>query len=180
MDWFRVDQHPVLDRPVLLPARWLAHLLGLRHGIIQLMLTVANPELQFLVQVRSMRKSSFPGCFDLPVAGHVDGLQSYEETLRKETREEISLDIDNLTGLTSLGNQFDCITISENLVTDCEYGRAFTANLDPALIPTLVPQPGELAALALFPLDELLALHAAFPDSFAPGIQRIFDIYPPK
>jgi isopentenyl-diphosphate Delta-isomerase len=177
LDWFQVELHPIYNQPVLLPARWLCHLIGLRHGTAHLMLTVVDPDERILVQVRSMQKNTSPGRYDLPVAGHVDGLQGYEDTLRKETREEIGLDIDRLTHLRDLGGYLDCNNEGEGFFANCEYHRVFSAALDPALLSTLVPQPCEVASLLLFPPNELQAMRAAFPDFFAPGIQQTFDLF---
>ncbi len=173
--WFTVEKHPRWGEPVLLPARWLAHSVGLRHGTAQLILHVADTDEKLLVQVRSMRKSASPGRYDLPVAGHVDGLQGYEETLRKETGEEIGLQVELLQDLRCLGGYLDCSLEEENNLDNCEYHRVFSARLDPALVSSLKPQPGEVAALAIFPAEEIHALRAAFPGAFAPGIQQTFD-----
>jgi 8-oxo-dGTP pyrophosphatase MutT (NUDIX family) len=178
--WFIIGRHIGFDQPFLLPARWLCHLLGLRHGTAHLILFVSNPSGRLLLQVRSMRKNTSPGCYDLPVAGHVDGLQSYEDTLRKETFEEIGLDIDRLTDLRCLGGYLDCDKENEIVFNNCEYHRVFSASIKTNLIPGLVPLPGEVATLAVFPPDEIRTMRRAFPVIFAPGIQQTFDRFLPN
>ena len=58
----------------------------------------------FLVNARSQlwiprcahNKRMFPGCLDMSVGGHVESGESYEQAFRRETREELSLNVDDL------------------------------------------------------------------------------------
>ena len=177
--WFQLAQPDGSGR-TLLPARWLCHLLGLRHGTVHLVIAVPHPHEQLLLQVRSMRKHTWSGCYDLPVAGHVDGLQTYPATLRKEAQEEIGLEIDWLQDLVEVGGYLDSNSSAAGFFYDNEYHRVFTGCLARDLLPRLQPLAGEVAALALFPPAEIHAMRAAYPDSFAPGIQQTFDrFFPP-
>ena len=90
------------SRGTLFP-RWLCHLAGLRHRTVQLFIDHPTLPNHTLVQVRSLSKLQYPGCFDLPVAGHVVGLDEPAAALGKELAEELGLGPDDIEGLACLG-----------------------------------------------------------------------------
>ena len=175
--WMRIGTIPGSGAPTLLTARWLCHLVSIRHGTAHLVLLVRGDPFQYLVQIRSMAKSASPGCYDLPVAGHVDGLQSYAETLRKESREELDLDIDELQELRSLEGYMEVSDEPQNYFYNVEFHQVYAGVLPADLILKLKPLPGEVAAVALFPFHELDAMRRAIPSVFAPSIQGTLDRY---
>jgi hypothetical protein len=72
--WFQMDtvaEGPGSSKPVLLVARWLCHLSGLRHVTVELFLDLPDRPGATLVQIRGLAKSESPGDFDLPCAGHI-------------------------------------------------------------------------------------------------------------
>jgi isopentenyldiphosphate isomerase len=175
--WFRADVTPD-GKPALLPARWLCHALGLRHGTAHLVLTGADERQDALVQVRASCKVEAPGCYDLPVAGHVDGMQTYLETLRKEAREELVLDISRLVDLRDLGGYPLRHASSDPRVFNVEYHRVYSARIEPAEIPGLRPAPDEVAAVVVLPRAELRAMMRAAPTMFAAGIHGTLTEFP--
>ncbi|MGA3020554.1 MAG: NUDIX domain-containing protein [Candidatus Micrarchaeales archaeon] len=58
-----------------------------RSGVIFL----ANGKGEILVQWRSERKKTFPGCYECSVSFHVTFGESYEEAARRELKEEIGV-----------------------------------------------------------------------------------------
>ena len=163
---------------MLLPARWLCHAVGLRHGTAHLLLVTAEERGEVLVQLRAMSKLEAPGCIDLPVAGHVDGLQSYEETLRKEAHEEIALDVDELLELEERGGYCSTSYLDEGQLVNVEYHRAYTAKIRRDHVARLAPDPGEVAAVFTLAQGELARLMAAYPERFAGGIKDTLKVYP--
>ncbi len=63
------------------------HRLGLRHRAIHLL--VFNDAGEVLLQKRSTKKDTFPGCWDSSVSGHVDAGEAWETCVRRESEEEI-------------------------------------------------------------------------------------------
>jgi len=103
LDWFQEAKLPDQGDHTLLIARWLCHLLGYRHSVVHLFINHPVEKDCTLVQVRSMSKSEAPGCFDLPVGGHMSGFGSVLETLQKEISEELGLEPEDLCEMVSLG-----------------------------------------------------------------------------
>lgn len=58
-------------------------------------LHVFNNQNQIFLQKRSARKDLYPGRWDTAVGGHVDSGESVESALRRESREELGILIDN-------------------------------------------------------------------------------------
>ncbi len=54
---------------------------------------VINSSGQLWIPRRTARKKLFPLCLDMSVAGHVKSGESYDEAFRRETDEEINLDV---------------------------------------------------------------------------------------
>lgn len=54
---------------------------------------VQNSKNELWIPRRSANKSIFPLCLDMSVGGHVQSGESYEEAFRRETKEELNIDI---------------------------------------------------------------------------------------
>jgi 8-oxo-dGTP pyrophosphatase MutT (NUDIX family) len=163
-------------QPGLLAARWLCHLAGLRHAAVELLLTYPPRPRALLLQARARAKAVAPGCLDLPVAGHVDGRQSARETLRREAREELALDLDRQTrGLRAIGvihaRAVENPRPGGAPLVDSEVRWVYAAALDPAAWPDLRPDPAEVAGLALFALEDVQEGLIRQPERFASGIR---------
>ena len=72
-----------------------AHKNGIRHRAVQLW--IFNRDNQVLIQQRSTNKRAGANLWYISVAGHIESGESIESTLVRETREELGLDISNLT-----------------------------------------------------------------------------------
>lgn len=57
---------------------------------------VKNSQGQLFIPRRSSSKKMFPNCLDMSVGGHVQAGETYLVALKRETLEELNLDIDTL------------------------------------------------------------------------------------
>ena len=78
----------------LVSARMVAHAAGLMHRTVHIWVVrqTEDGRWQVLLQQRSLRKDSFPGCVDVSSAGHVSAGDDYAESAQRELREELGID----------------------------------------------------------------------------------------
>lgn len=180
--WFREDRLEE-GTPVLLTARWLCHLAGLRHGTVEIFIDPAWLPGHTLVQVRGLDKFEASGAFDMPCAGHVTATDSVDQALRKELGEELNLQLDDLEGLRAL-NCYESRTGVEKSVTkilepvNIEYRTLYSARIKAAAIQGIRFTDGEVAGLSIFNVDALRALVLRFPDRVASGLSGALPFYP--
>lgn len=67
-----------------------AHVKGLLHR--SGMVFLVNSKDQILINVRSSEKKTFPSCYDSSVSFHVTYGETYEDSAKRETLEEISIE----------------------------------------------------------------------------------------
>ena len=175
-DWFQQDQ--IDNRPVLLAARWLCHLAGLRHRTIQLFLDHPTAEGYTLLQVRGLNKTETPGCFDMPCAGHVTGLQSVEDALLEELAQELGLDRCDISPPQSLGSYEYRGAINDPVLYNVEYRALHRSRLRPGALSRIRFVDHEVAGLTLFAVSEVQALLEAAPDRVASGLSASWSLYP--
>ena len=105
-----------------------------------------------LLQRRAPDKETFPGLWDVSVAGHIGAGESPLEGAVREIREEIGLEVSPLD-LEPIGI-FREVHKHPGGIVDCEFHHAFLCRLEkPAS--RLVPQEGEVSELKLYPLITL-------------------------
>ena len=127
-----------------------AHRNGWFHPTVHVWFYTPAPAL--LLQKRSLTKETYPGFWDVSVAGHVTAGESILEGALREVKEEIGLDIQE-ADLTPLDirkntNRFD------NGIIDCEFQHVFLVKLETA-VSQLQIQETEVDAVRLFSFDEL-------------------------
>jgi 8-oxo-dGTP pyrophosphatase MutT (NUDIX family) len=167
--WFQEANLPGTGE-ALLAARWLCHLIGLRHRTVEIFIDPPHLEGHTLVQVRGMDKYEAPGAFDIPCAGHVSEADSAERALRKELAEELNLSIDDLSGVCLIA-RYNSYTVSphgESL--NNEYRFLYRARLKDSTAKYIRFADGEVAGLAVFSVPELRALVERFPERVASGL----------
>jgi len=178
--WFSegssIDQERSESR-MLLPARWLCHLVGFRHLSVHLFLTVDGDDEHLLVQVRGTQKAESPGAFDLPVAGHVGGEQRERDALLREAREELGLEAADLLKLSEMGGYEFKEPDSSSWMRNVEFRRLFEAAVSPGTFSRLRPAPVEVAAIALFSISEVESMIAMFPERVGSGLRSSFPVY---
>ena len=128
----------------------IAHQKGLFHPTVHVWFYTPAPAL--LLQKRSLTKETYPGFWDVSVAGHVSAGESIIEGVIREVKEEIGLDIleKDLIPLDvrKNTNRFD------NGIIDCEFQHVFLAKLE-ATVSQLTTQATEVDDVRLFSFDEL-------------------------
>ena len=127
-----------------------AHQNGWFHPTVHVWFYTATPAL--LLQKRSLTKDTFPGFWDVSVAGHVSAGESILEGAIREVKEEIGLDI-KASDLKPLDirkntNRFD------NGIIDCEFQHVFLVKLETP-VSQLQIQETEVDAVRLFSFEEL-------------------------
>lgn len=168
---------------VLLAARWLCHLIGLRHGTVEIFIdppTLGDPirsERYTLVQVRGNEKFEAPGAFDIPCAGHITGIDTAEASLVKELAEELNITLDDLDDLRPLGRYNSYTQASNSGSINNEFRILYRASLKKEAVAKIRFTDGEVAALAVFAVGELRALIQRFPERIASGLSGAMDFF---
>jgi 8-oxo-dGTP pyrophosphatase MutT (NUDIX family) len=183
--WFRaeiVEEGEWAGTTTLLAARWLCHLVGLRHGTVEIFIDPPDLQGHTLVQVRGMDKFEAPGAFDIPCAGHIDGLDSVEKTLAKELSEELNLKPEDLYPITLIAryNSYtgdDGVSPSNHHTNNNEHRVLFRAQLKPEAAAHIRFSDGEVAGLSVFAVSELRALVQQYPERVASGLADAIGFY---
>ena len=127
-----------------------AHQKGWFHPTVHIWFYTNTPSL--LLQKRGLSKQTYPGFWDVSVAGHVSAGETILEGALREVKEEIGLDIKQtdlrLLDVRKNTNRF------ENGIIDCEFQHVFLAKLDTA-VSNLKIQEVEVDAVRLFSFEEL-------------------------
>ena len=162
---------------VLLPARWLSHVLGLRHRTVEIFIDHPAVSDYTLVQVRAGGKREYPAAFDVPAAGHVVGLQTVQESLLKELAEELSLNASDLDDVRQIGAYEYGWADETRAHRDLEWRSVFHGRLKPGRIEVVRFADGEVAAICLFALTDLQAMAHEYPERFASGLAQSLPLY---
>lgn len=175
--WFEVAILPEIGGTGLLVARWLCHLLGIRHRVVHLFIDHPILDDYTFVQVRGLSKVEAPGAFDLPAAGHVVGLETIRDALFKELREELGLESVDICDLQRIGNYEYQGPNNGVGVYNVEVRTVFRSRLKSGRLLRIRFLDGEVAAISMFALPELRALIDAYPERIASGLCESFSVY---
>jgi len=175
--WFQESIHPEIGQPTLLIARWLCHLAGFRHQVVQMFIDHPTLEDHTLVQVRGLNKVEYPGCFDMPVAGHVVAWDSAGDALTKELLGELGWRTDDLDNLYRLGRYGSNPPSNPSGLRSVEYRLVFISRFKPDSLLRARFVDREVAGLAVFRVSELLALNERFPDRLGAGLRDSLPLY---
>jgi isopentenyldiphosphate isomerase len=110
-----------------------------------------TPTGKVLLQKRGLEKDTFPGLWDVSVAGHVQAGETPMEAAIREVKEEIGLEI-TPAALDFLG-RFKSEHAHPGGIVDREFQYSYLSQLAVPLA-TLVPQAGEVEALEEKPLTQ--------------------------
>jgi isopentenyldiphosphate isomerase len=175
--WFAVAALPHRGDAVLLVARWLCHLLGIRHHTVLLFIDHPTRDDYTYVQVRGVNKAESPACFDLPAAGHIAGLETAMDALWQELEEELGLQADDVSQLRHLADYEYQGLGDESGVHNVEWRTVFVARLKAESALGIEFVDGEVAAVAIFALPALRDLLDLFPARVASALAASLPLY---
>ncbi|MBK37277.1 MAG: hypothetical protein CME26_17365 [Gemmatimonadetes bacterium] len=141
---------------MILVNRWLAHFFGFRHRVIHLFLDHPDHSDCTFAQIRSLSKYNSPGRLDMPVGGHVTGIDDQLDSLAREVQEELGLSIErDLIDVRVVGT-FNIVEDDDMAdYIEVEHATVYRASLRTDTFQRLRFQPGEVGGLALIRTDEL-------------------------
>lgn len=175
--WFHETMAEGSEGPALLVARWLCHLVGFRHRSVHLFIDHPAWDDYTLIQVRGMSKAESPGCFDVPAAGHVTGLESTTDTLLQELAEELDLGPDDVGDLEMIGTYNYREPLTNSALRNVEFRTVFRGRLKADSLLKIRFADREVAAISMFALPELKGLIEAFLQRVASGLAESFPVY---
>jgi len=158
-------------------ARWLCHLAGLRHRTVQLFIDHPHFSQATLVQIRSVDKAHYPGCLDIPAAGHVSGDENPRDALVAELAQELGLSARQLLMVVPIGGYEAKDDHTQTAMLDVEFRLVYAARLCEGAMREVCFADGEVAALAICDLDELQALLDRYPERAASGLRGSWPLY---
>lgn len=118
-----LDEHGNYTGEVVLKSE--AHLKGLFHPTVHIWFYTVNSEL--LLQKRAITKKTFPGLWDVSVAGHIGAGEDILDSVKREVQEELGVNLKN-EELVKIGIHKSEQKHSENLI-DCEFHHVFISEL---------------------------------------------------
>lgn len=122
-----LDEHGNYTGEVVLKSE--AHLKGLFHPTVHVWFYTVNGEL--LLQKRSLNKKTFPGLWDVSVAGHIGAGEDILDSARREVHEELGVNLKK-NELIKIGVHKSEQRHNENLI-DCEFHHIFISELKTSL-----------------------------------------------
>ncbi len=139
-----------------------AHKYGWWHGTVHVWMV--NEKKEILFQRRSISKATYPGLWDVSVAGHINGWENPPESAIREVQEELGLEIDG-EYLRYIGCFPSEVIHGDSGIIDREYHHTFLYTLA-VKKENLSPDPEEVAETGPFPADVTGDL---FETGVAPG-----------
>lgn len=127
-----------------------AHRLGLFHPTVHIWFYTNDA--QILFQKRSMLKKTFPGLWDVSVAGHISAGEEVRYSAIREAREELGIKL-KVTELKKIG--IHKYISRHDKIIDCEFHHVFISPLKKP-IHKLKLQASEVDAVKLLPIQTLL------------------------
>jgi isopentenyl-diphosphate delta-isomerase type 1 len=116
-------------------------------------LWIATPDCRVLLQRRALEKESWPGLWDISVAGHISAGEDARDAIVREALEELGLAV-AAADLTHLGTLRYQAAINGGRYIENEFHEVFFIRREVDLN-TLVLDPHEVAAAALVALSEV-------------------------
>ncbi|TVZ14497.1 NUDIX hydrolase [Maribacter sp. MAR_2009_72] len=126
----------------------IAHAEGLFHATVHIWFFTKRG--QILLQKRSITKDTFPGLWDVSVAGHIGFGETALYTAIREVKEEIGLDIQK-EQLIKIGI-FKSVQNHSNTLLDCEFHHTYISEIS-VPVTSLIKQQSEVDELKLLSLE---------------------------
>jgi isopentenyldiphosphate isomerase len=146
--------------------------LGKLHGASHVWIwRVQNGVVEVLLQKRSPQKWTWPNCYDVSAAGHINAGEEPLTAGIRETKEEIGIDIDE-THMQSIGVQRARL-ITPNGLIENEFQWLYLLRLDGDTVFTI--EDNEVLSLVWKPFDDMIAEFKKKPDTYVPHGDIYFD-----
>ena len=178
-EWF--DIVDARGEPLGLTApRWFAHLTGLRHRVVHVLLT--TPQGLLALQMRAHDKPEWPDRLDTTVGGHLKAGQDWDQGVLGEIEEEIGLSPADIhrwlaeTMLIPVGEPFERYNRDETLppIRNRQVNRIFTGALSAWGLAHLRFADGELDGMYLTLPQTARRMVESGDDRIAPGLRNVF------
>ncbi|MCA9385678.1 NUDIX domain-containing protein [Candidatus Dojkabacteria bacterium] len=104
-----------------------AHQKGICHSTVHIWVITAQGDI--LLQKRAKQKKQFADCYHMAIAGHVSYPDTSVETVKKESMEELGLEIDT-SKLIHLFSFHEALVVPETGETDNEYRDIYVYIVD--------------------------------------------------
>jgi len=143
---------------------------GLIHRVV--FTFVEDPSGKILLQKRGLNMHTYPGCWDISSAGHVDEGESYETAAKRELYEELGLSGLDLKEIASFrGDE----THKGQLLK--RFKRVYRVSVSPSTQFKLDPE--EVSEVKWMKLADIKQLIVNHPDQVASGLTTSLDYYQP-
>ena len=167
----------------LIAPRWFAHLTGLRHRVVHVLLT--TPQDLLALQMRAHDKPEWPDCLDTTVGGHLKAGQDWETGVLAEIHEEIGLASEDRhrwlaeTFLREVGGPFERYGRDKGRppIRNRQVNQIYTGTLTAWGLAHLYFSDGELSGMFLTTVSEVQRLINARDPRLAPGLRGVFPIW---
>ena len=160
--------------------RWFAHLTGLRHRVVHVLLT--TPQGLLALQMRAHDKPEWPDRLDTTVGGHLKAGQDWDAGVLGEIEEEIGLAAADIhrwlaeTMLIPVGEPFERYNRDDVLppIRNRQVNRIFTGTITAWGLAHIRFADGELDGLYLTPIQNVHRMIDQGDDRIAPGLRNVF------
>ena len=129
---------------------------------------------KILLQKRSPNKNFFPNCFDVACGGHVSSGETYEETIVREVKEELGLEIKK-EELVFIEKRKQVSVMKESNLISREILEVYLFRFN-GDINDLKLKADEVSEIRLFDPSELLEMMKTKPEMFVDDEQYFFEI----
>ena len=185
-EWFDIVDEMGHELGLQAP-RWFAHLTGLRHRVVHVLLT--TPQGLLALQMRSHRRPDWPERISTTVAGHVKAGESWEQGAFSEIQEEIGLRVEDRyrwlaeTVLKRVGEPYAGPRRVEHHphllqglpMVDRQVNQIFTGTITAWGLATLRFDDGEVDGIYLASPDEVARLVRNRDQRLAPNLFTVFE-----
>jgi isopentenyl-diphosphate delta-isomerase len=137
---------------------------GLRHRVVYIF--CEDTDGKILLQKRGPSMATFPNCWDVSAAGHVDEGETYERATKRELQEELGLSGFKLKVMRSFYDEF--VVDGHSLKRFCKVYKVVI----PAGV-SIQPDPLEVAEIRWLTIPEINKLIAEHPNEVANGLHKI-------
>ena len=125
---------------------------------------------RILIQRRSLSKKTSPNKWTDSASGHVETGETYEDAIRRETKEEIGIELDDIIYLGEVATKHKHNDTDLTILNGVFKGQISSQV-------KLILDPIEVSDVQWTDLDAIKSQIAEKPDDFSPGFKKIIQLY---